>query len=105
MRFLSVQYLAYFEYDLWLKNAQHANAMAQLLAQELKKIPDLTISRPVTANSVFVQIPRAHIQEIQKHFFFYCVNEQTNEYRLMTAFDTKPEHVQELVKLIKNVMG
>src|SRR5690606_26494410 len=34
-RFLAAQYLAYFDHDLWLHNARHANRMAERLAERL----------------------------------------------------------------------
>ena len=37
MRFISAQFIALLSNNLWFKNAQHANAMAQLLASEIKK--------------------------------------------------------------------
>lgn len=49
MRFLSAQFEAYLADDLWLRNARHANAMAQRLAR------GLNVLRPVEANVVFVR--------------------------------------------------
>ncbi len=48
-RFLSAQFEAYLANDLWLRNARHANAAAQRLAQ------GLDVLRPVEANVVFVR--------------------------------------------------
>ena len=50
MRFLSAQFEACLENDLWLRNARHANAMARRLAQGVEPI------RPVEANVVFVRL-------------------------------------------------
>src|SRR5271167_130011 len=43
MRFMSVQMEALLTNDLWRRNAEHANRMARLLEQEVKKIPRVTI--------------------------------------------------------------
>src|SRR6185312_3573953 len=50
MRFGSTQLGALLTDDLWRKNAQHSNAMAKLLEQELRKIPAVKIIYPVEAN-------------------------------------------------------
>src|ERR1035437_5542982 len=43
MRFIAAQFLGYFENELWRKNAEHANHMAQLLAREIATIKEITI--------------------------------------------------------------
>src|SRR5438128_4593950 len=45
MRFISAQFEALLSNDLWRQNAQHANRMAQLLADELGRIPQLKINQ------------------------------------------------------------
>jgi len=105
MRFVAIQLQAYLENDLWLKNAQHANKMALLLAQKLGELPSISCTRPVVANGVFVRIPPQYIPQIHKKFFFYCFNEQTSEYRLMTAFDTTEDHIMQLVSFIKEIVS
>jgi threonine aldolase len=56
-RFLSAQLLAYLDGDLWLRNARHANAMAQRLAQALTALPGIRLAQPVEANELFVAMP------------------------------------------------
>src|SRR6185295_11613883 len=57
MRFISAQFEALLTDELWRRNAEHANRMAQLLAGELRKIPQVTITQKVEANGVFAVIP------------------------------------------------
>ena len=67
MRFLSVQFDAYFENDLWLRNARHANAMARRLGAG---VPELL--RPVEANVVFARLLPQQVQSLQQQgFLFY----------------------------------
>src|SRR5581483_353225 len=40
MRFVAAQFEALLSGNLWLQNARHANAMAQLLKRELRKTPE-----------------------------------------------------------------
>jgi threonine aldolase len=102
MRFIAAQFLGYFENELWRKNAEHANHMAQLLAKEIATIKEITITQPVQANGVFAIVPREIIPILQKEFFFYMWNEETNEVRWMTAWDTGESDIQQFVKLIRS---
>ncbi|WP_034265958.1 threonine aldolase family protein [Actinospica robiniae] len=88
MRFLSVQFDALLAGDLWLRSAQHANAMAQRLYQGVKDVQGLEIPRPVQANQVFAILPKPVTERLQKRFRFYTWNEHTGEVRWMTCFDT-----------------
>lgn len=105
MRFIAAQFDAYLSNDLWLKNARHANDMAQLLTQELLKIPHITVTQPAEANAVFAIIPKDAIPVIQAQFFFYVWNEHTSEVRLMTAFDTTQKDVKHFVQAIRKAIA
>src|SRR4029079_4711569 len=50
MRFISAQFEALLTDDLWRRNAAHANRMAGLLADELRKISQIAITQKVEAN-------------------------------------------------------
>jgi threonine aldolase len=88
MRFISVQFEALLGTDLWLRNARHANDMAQRLYVAVKNLEGLQIPRPVEANQVFAVLPREVTERLQKRFRFYTWNEHTGEVRWMTCFDT-----------------
>src|SRR5713101_4936260 len=65
MRFLSAQLDAYLANDLWLRNARHAAALAQLPAMRLR--------HPVEANEIFVEMPDPVIEALfARGFHFYC---------------------------------
>jgi len=104
MRFVSAQFLAYFENDLWKKTASHSNKMAQLLAEEVAKIPEVTLTEPVEANGVFAIVPQEVIKPLQEQFFFYIWNEKRSEVRWMTSWDTTEEEIFEFVELIKKLI-
>jgi threonine aldolase len=105
MRFITAQFGALLADDLWLRNAEHANRMAGLLASELKRIPQVRITQPVESNAVFAVIPPEHVGAIREHFFFYVWDEQTSEARLMCSFDTTEEDVRELAKVIRELVN
>lgn len=104
MRFISAQFEALLSNDLWRKNAEHANGMAQLLANELRKIPQVRITQKVEANGVFALLPEKYIPLLQKQYFFYVWNEETSEVRFMTSFDTTEEDIEDFVTLIRKTL-
>lgn len=104
MRFISSQFLAYFEDDLWKENATHSNRMAQFLKDELASVPQIEITRPVESNAVFAKVPPEIIDPLQEHFFFYIWDESISEVRWMTSFDTTEIEIREFVMLIKTLL-
>lgn len=100
MRFLSVQMETLLTNELWRRNAEHANRMARLLEQEVKKIPGLTIVYPVEANGVFAQIPREAVKRIQERYFFYIWSEKEPIVRWMCSFDTTEEDVRQFAEFV-----
>jgi threonine aldolase len=105
MRFIAAQFEALLSNDLWLKNARHANRMAQLLQKQLRNIPRLKIIYPVEANGVFAQIPRQAIAKLQKRYFFYVWNEEQSVVRWMCSFDTTEEDVEQFVRFVGEAVG
>jgi threonine aldolase len=104
MRFISAQFEALLTNDLWRQNAEHANRMAQVLARELARVPQLTITQKVEANGVFAIVPKKYVPLLQKRYFFYVWNEETSEVRLMTSFDTTEDDIADFVRLVKKVV-
>jgi threonine aldolase len=104
MRFFSVQLLALFEGDLWLRSAAHANAMAARLAQAVSPVPGVRITRPVQANAVFAVLPVEVTERLQKRFRFYTWDEHTGEVRWMCSFDTTEEDVDAFAAAIAEEM-
>ncbi len=104
MRFISAQFEALLSNDLWRRNAEHANRMAQLLARELTKIPRIAITQKVEANGVFALVPKRCVPLLQKKYFFYVWNEETSEVRFMTSFDTTLEDIQDFITLLRRTI-
>ena len=103
MRYIGAQFIAFFNNNLWIKNASHANKMAQLLYQQTKDIKNVKITQTVQANGVFAIIPKQLIPKLQKEYFFYVWNENTNEVRWMCSYDTTKEDVMEFVSLLRKM--
>jgi len=99
MRFLAAQMDAYLEGDLWLRCARHANAMAARLAAGLAAVPGVSIVTPVQGNLMFVRFPGGVAQALlDQGFHFYADRRDPSVHRLVTAFATRADAVDELVQ-------
>jgi threonine aldolase len=65
-RFVAAQFDAYFQDNLWLRLARHANEMAASLANVVTKAPRLRLAWPQQANEVFVIMPRSECDRMAK---------------------------------------
>jgi threonine aldolase len=104
MRFIAAQFEAMLSGDLWRRGPEHANRMAQLLAGELARVPQIKITQPVEANGVFAVIPSKYIPALQKKYFFYVWNEEISEVRLMASFDTTEEDIRDFVAFVRKTV-
>jgi threonine aldolase len=104
MRFVSAQFLAYLDNEIWKHNATHANRMAQLLYKELSGNKEIEITQKVQANGVFAIIPKSIIPELKKEFFFYEWDESRSEVRWMTSWDTQEGDIKSFVTLIRKLL-
>ena len=104
MRFLAVQFEAYFKDELWRRNAEHSNRMAQLLYNKVKDIPPVKVVYPVQVNGVFVQLPRKVWTELQKQYFFYDWDLDKDVVRWMCSFDTTEDDINNFVEALKRLV-
>ncbi len=93
MRFVSAQFEALLGGDLWLRNASHANAMAQRLFTAVSAIDGIRVDRPVQANAVFAVLPPDVTVALQRKHKFYVWDEHTGEVRWMTSYDTTVQDI------------
>ena len=100
MRFVAVQFEALLTNELWRRSAEHANRIARLLEQELRKSSQIRIVWPVEANGVFAQIPRSAIEKIMERYFYYPWIEDECIVRWMCSFDTTEEDVREFASFV-----
>ncbi|MDO8847435.1 MAG: low specificity L-threonine aldolase [Coriobacteriia bacterium] len=105
MRFVSAQFAALLEGDLWLENAGHANAMARLLAERAGAVPGVRITQRVDANEVFAVLPHDAIAPLQAEFDFYTWDERADEVRWVTSWDTTTEDVERFAAAIARELG
>ena len=105
MRFVSAQLCALLTDDLWLRNASHANGMAQRLLSGVQGIPGVTVARRVDANAVFAILPRDVTARLQQSYRFYEWDEATGEVRWMCSWDTTADDVDGFVAAIAREMS
>ena len=103
MRFVSAQIIAYLENDLWLKNATHANLMAEKLYQGVKNSDHIKFSFPVQSNVMFAEIEDQLREKLSTSGFqFYSKkNGDISTSRLVTAFNTSPELMDEFIEIVR----
>ncbi|EXJ53096.1 threonine aldolase family protein [Microbacterium sp. MRS-1] len=123
MRFISAQLVALLEGDLYLRNARHANAMAQRLRAGVEagiadgSITGVSFSQPTQANGVFAVLPDGVADALRESFRFYDwgpagggsterdgdpssaggEDAAKNEVRWMCSFDTSEDDVDAFV--------
>src|SRR6478735_919706 len=101
MRFMSAQFIALLEGDLWLRSASHANAMAARLRAGVESIPGVELSQKTESNGVFAVLPAGVAARLRKSFRFYDWNEAAREVRWMCSFDTTEDDVDSFIAAIK----
>lgn len=94
MRYVSAQYLALLEDDLFLQLARHANHMAADLHSQVRDIESLQIDQPPAVNSLFPTLAPDVKRDLQEWSFFWDWDVSLHLVRWMTAWDTTPEDVQ-----------
>ncbi len=104
MRYISAQFNALLKNNLWIENARQANKMAQYLAQNLKNLPEILITQEVETNAVFAKVPKRIINPLREKYFFYLWNEEQNEVRWMTHFNTTKDDVDGFIAKLKSVL-
>jgi len=92
MRLVAAPWAGLLESGAWLKNAQHANAMARRLWDQIAEVPGVRLMAPVESNGVFIELD-GKVQERlhQRGWHFYPWGD--TGCRLMCAWDTAPETV------------
>jgi threonine aldolase len=105
MRYVGAQFEALLGGGLWLDNARHANAMAARLAEGVRTVPGVEITRPVQTNAVFARMTRRAIEALQERYFFYVWDENLPEVRWMTSYDTTEGDVDAFVRDLQECAG
>jgi threonine aldolase len=105
MRFLAAQFDALLSDELWQRCAGHANAMAVRLADAVRDVPRLEITRPVQTNAVFALLPPAVTASLQRDYPFYVWDESIGEVRWMCSWDTTEADVDGFAAAVRSALA
>jgi threonine aldolase len=89
--------------ERWRQYAAHANAMAALLHERIRRIDGIKVTRPVRCNAIFATMDRGAMERVQRQFFFYVFNRTLPEVRWMTHWATTPQEVEEFAECLADV--
>ena len=102
MRFISAQLERYVTDDLWLKNAKHANSMAQVLSKELSNIDGVKLLYQTQSNEIFVNFSENIINNLKKNGYSTYQDElNNNSIRFVTAWNTTKNDIKKLLTIVK----
>jgi threonine aldolase len=105
MRFISAQFIALLEGDLWLRSAAHANAMAARLRAAVEGIDGVEPTQKTESNGVFAVLPKRVADRLRESFRFYDWDEATGEVRWMCSFDTTEDDVDTFVAALRRELA
>lgn len=103
MRYVSAQFSAYLQDDLLYKNAAHANKMARMLHQELLAL-GFEFTQSPDANILLLKMAPEMVEQLLQSHFFYIWDENTQEIRLVTSWDTTEEDIRSFVVDVKKIV-
>jgi len=104
MRFISAQFEALLEDDLWVENGRLANAAARELEAAVRPLAGVEVAFPVQANAVFARIRPELVAPLQAETFFWPWDERAGLVRWMCAFDTRSEDITAFAAALKRLL-
>jgi len=103
MRLMSAPWLGLLKNDVWLKNARHANAMAERLHKGIQNLPGVSILFERQSNVVFAEMSKMMQAGLRdKGWQFYTFIGEGG-CRLMCGWDMLPETVDAFIADIRDV--
>ena len=93
MRYISAQFIAYLQDDLWIHNARNANQMGKYLAERISDQDGVELYAPVSTNMVFAFMDKGLIDYLSKKFKFYVTDPSQGQVRFVTSYDITKEDV------------
>lgn len=99
-RFVSAQFLRFFENDLWLEIANSGIQKTLALSKGLAQFPEIQITQEVQTNAVFAILPKSWVKSIRQKHFFYVWDENTFEVRLLISFDHSQKDIDSFIAAV-----
>ncbi len=105
MRFMSAPWVGMLKDGAWLHHAAHANAMAELLHEELSGISEVKILFPRQANAVFASLPTEVSRAMQERGWKFYNFIGAGGCRFMCSWDTQPADVHAFAADLRTVVA
>jgi threonine aldolase len=104
MRYLSAQFIPFFQNELWHTLATQANQKAGEIAAVIQSIPGLSLSAPVQTNQIFFTAPPSWIPLIQEKISCYLWDGEKNEIRFISSWNTSEQDVAEVRSIFSQIL-
>lgn len=102
MRFLSAPWVGLLSDNVWLRNAQRANASAEMLAQKLRAACGFEPIFPRQANAIFLRLPESLVSRLHARGWHFYKFIEPDIYRLMCSWATSEALLDEFVADVKS---
>jgi threonine aldolase len=106
-RLLGIQFLELFRDNLFFDLAIHANRMAEMLREELRKA-NLKFLTESPSNQIFPILPNSVITELEQKYTFHIWEAVDSDYsaiRLVTSWATKEDAVAAFIEDIRKLLA
>ena len=104
MRFVSAQFAAVLNNDLWVQLGASANGAAASLFNAVHSIPTLELPDAPAVNSLYPTISPAHAEQLRKVSFFWDWEPARQRVRWMTSWDTELSDVRAFAEAVYRVV-
>ncbi|MCI0509365.1 L-threonine aldolase [Chromohalobacter marismortui] len=105
MRFITAPWLGMLESGAWLRNAEHANAMARYLAEGFAAMPGAELMFPAQANSVFVTLPVAVLDALRQRDWTFYTFIGAGGARFVCAWNTTQALLDQLLDDVRDALS
>lgn len=103
MRFISAQFIPYFNEGVWLDNARRSNVSAQKLAAGMREA-GVKLTQEVQSNAVFFILSEEKTDKLRERYFFYDWDAARNERRLVCSWDTTDEDIAGFISYLQSIV-
>lgn len=104
-RLLGIQFYTLLKDSLYEEIGKHENAMAKIIRDALVE-KGYSLFVPSSTNQIFVDIPIAVLQKLEKHYMvthIQKINETYQRIRIVTSWATPQDEVIKFAEMIKNL--
>jgi threonine aldolase len=102
MRFLAAPWLGLLRNGVWLLNAQKANQAARLLSKKLLATDGIEVVFPCEANAIFLRIPNAIADKLQRRGWRFYKFIEPDIYRIMCSWSVTENAIEAFAADVRN---